>query len=152
MGLSIFYADATLMNPSFGGISSRSCSAGCARYYRKLAVKMQLPIPVTADPNARDFCVAGHRVSATRGCLGGVIGNGCDVSSEERNVRLKDGDRCEAAVLVKLFHESQDLVPVPYVLFHVGEVRKKQFPKICSISIHIRFHPHTLSKKHFLAE
>ncbi|HET9839520.1 MAG TPA: hypothetical protein VFR84_14910 [Candidatus Angelobacter sp.] len=102
-------------------------------------MKMQLPASVTPDPNARDLCVAGHGVISASGSLGGVIDQSGDISGEKCNVRLNDLHRRQRAVLVKLFDESQDLIPVPYVLFNVGEVREKQLPKICGVSIHVRF-------------
>lgn len=107
--------------------------------YRILGVKVQLPAPVTTEPNTGDIGIAGQCACTTSGCLGGVIDDGGDVRSEERNAWIKKFDWSESAVLMKLLDESKDLVPVPYLLFDTGEVGQKQFRKIFRVTVDVCF-------------
>ena len=107
--------------------------------YRILGVKVQLPAPVTTEPNTGDIGIAGQCACTTSWRLGGVIDEGGDVRSDERNAWIKKFDWSKGAVLMKLFDESKHLVPVPYLLFDTGEVGQKQFRKIFRVTVDVCF-------------
>lgn len=54
-------------------------------------------------------------------------------------MRIKKCDWSQCTVLMKLFDEAKNLVPVPYLLFDTGEIGQEQLGKICRITVNIGF-------------
>ena len=94
---------------------------------RVLGVKMHLPATVAVHPNSGYVCFAGHRVSATGGILRSVIHESGDIGAEELNMWIKKLDGRESALLMESGDKSENLIPVPYLLFDTGEVGQKEF-------------------------
>jgi hypothetical protein len=94
---------------------------------RVLGVKMHLPATVAVKPDSRYVRFSGQSASAAGGRLRGVIHEGGDIRSEEDDLRIKNLDRGKTAVLMKLPDEGENLIPVPYLLFDINKVWRKEF-------------------------
>ena len=88
------------------------------RRYRIFSVKVQLPASVTTEPNTGDIRLARHCVGTASGSLSGVIDEGGDVRSKERNARIYELDWSQSTVLMKPLDESKHLVPILVGYFH----------------------------------
>jgi len=87
---------------------------------------MHLPPTVAVYPDSGYVCFAGHRVSAASGVLSGVIHEGGDIGAEELNGWIKELDGRERALLMESGDESENLIPVLYLLFDTDEVGQKE--------------------------
>ena len=77
-----------------------------------LGMKVHLPAAIATNPDSGDIRVAGHCVGAAGGCLRGVIHECGDIGAEEDHMGIEQFDGSKGALLMELFHERENLIPI----------------------------------------